>query len=80
MQIGTKVIDHLVGTITETELQQAGETWKQVQLSTLISKRDTLKGLNIPKYDLEGVKGKICTIRKVIILPFVTTVVKGIMT
>ena len=37
-----------------------------------------MKGLNIPKYNLEGVQGEICTIRKSNILPFMTTVVKGI--
>ena len=37
-----------------------------------------MKDLDIPEYDLEGVKGKIHTLRKVIILPFGTTVVKGI--
>ena len=32
MQIGTQVIDHLVMTMTKKELQQAGETVKQVHL------------------------------------------------
>ena len=78
MQIGTQVIDHSVVTMPEEELQQAGETWKQENLSTVISIRNTVKGQTVPKYNLEGVKGKICTIRKVVILPFGTTVVKGI--
>ena len=30
IQIGTQVIDHLVVTMTKKELQQAGDTWKQV--------------------------------------------------
>ena len=77
VQIGTQVIDHLVVTMTKKELQQSGEMWKQVQLSTVISKRNVVKGMNIVEYDLKGVNGKICTIREVIILPFVTTVVKG---
>ena len=76
--IGTQVIDHLVVTITREELQQAGETWKQVHLSTVISKQNTVKGLDISEYDLEGVRGKICSIREVIILPFGPTVVKDI--
>ena len=82
VQIGTQVTDHLVATMTKKELQQATETWKQVHLSTVISKRNTAKGLDsldIPKYDLKGVKGKISTIREVIILQFGITVVKGIM-
>ena len=78
MQIGTQVIDHLVAIMTKKELQQAAETWKQVHLSTVISKRNTMKVLNIPMYDLKEVKGKICTIREVVILLFMTTVVKGI--
>ena len=78
MEIGTQVIDHLVVTMTKKELQQAGKTWEQVHVSTIISKRNTVKGLNIPECDLEGLKGEICTIREVIIPPFVTTMVKGI--
>ena len=77
VQVGTQVIDHLVVTMTEKELQQAGETWKQVNLSTVISKRNTLNNLNGPKYNLEGVNGEICTIRQVIIPPNGITVVKG---
>ena len=77
--MGTQLINHLVVNMTEKKLQQDGEIWKQVHLSTVISQRNTMKGLNIPRYDLEGVKGKICTIREVMILPFLTTVAKGIM-
>ena len=61
VQIGTQVIGHLVATMNEKELQQARNTWKQVHLSAVISKRNTMKGLNVPEYDLEGVKGKVCT-------------------
>ena len=61
VKIGTQVIDHLVATMTEKELQHAGETWKQVHLSTLISKRNTMKDLNVLEYDLKGVKDKIHT-------------------
>ena len=78
VQMGTQVIDLLVATVTQKELEQAGETRKQVYLSTVISKRNTVKGLNDPEYDLKGVKGKIHTIREVIILAFMITVVKDI--
>ena len=57
VQIGTLVIDHLVMTKVVEELQHARDTWKQVYLSTVISKRNTVESLNISKYDLEGVKG-----------------------
>ena len=78
VQISTQVIDHLIVTMTGEELQQAGDTWKQVHLSTVISTRNTVESLNVPEYELEGVKGKICTMKEVIILPFTATVVKGI--
>ena len=39
VQIGTQVIDHLVVTMTKKEFQQAGDTLKQVHLTTVISKR-----------------------------------------
>ena len=54
VQIGTQVIDHLDVTITEKELQQAGDAWKQVHLNTVISKGNTMKGLNITEYNHEG--------------------------
>ena len=50
-QIGTQVIDHLVVTITEEELQH---TWKQVHLITAISKRNTMESLNIPSMISKG--------------------------
>ena len=49
-----------------------------ITLSTVISKRNSVKGLNVPKSDLEGVKGKIHTMKGAVILLFVTIVVKGI--
>ena len=48
VQMDAKVTDYLVVTMTKKELQQAKQTWKQVHLSTVISKRNTVKGLNIP--------------------------------
>ena len=50
MQIRTQVIDQLVATMTEKELKQAGDTWEQAHLNTIVSKRNTVKDLDIPKY------------------------------
>ena len=36
-----------------------------------------MKGLNIPKYNLKGIKGKIHTVREVVIQPFVDHCGKG---
>ena len=38
-----------------------------------------MKGFNSPKYDLKGIKGKVCTMTKGLIPTFGTTVVKDIM-
>ena len=71
-------MDRLVLTMTVEELQQAGDTWNQVHISTVTSKRNSMESLNIAEYDLEGVKDKICTMMEVVIPLFVTTVLKGI--
>ena len=78
VQIGTLATDQLVATIAKKELQEARETWKQVHLSTIVSKRNTVKGLDVPRHDLKWVNGKIHTIKEVVIPPLGTTVVKGI--
>ena len=48
VQIGTQGRDHLVANMTGEELQEAGDILKQVHLNTVISKRNTMKSLNIP--------------------------------
>ena len=67
VQIGTQVIDQLVAAMAKKQLQEARETWKQVHFGTIFSKQITVKGLDVPEYDLQGVKGKIHTIREVVI-------------
>ena len=76
VQIGTEIIDQLVTTMTKKELQKASETWRQVHLSVIVSKRNTIRGVNAPEYDF-GIKGKIHTMREVMIPPLMTTVVTG---
>ena len=56
VQIGTQVIGQLVAAMTEKELQKAGETWRQVHLSTIVSKRNTIGNPNVPEYDFGGKK------------------------
>ena len=41
VQIGTQVIDQLVAMMTKKELLKVGETWRQVHLSTTVSKATT---------------------------------------
>ena len=78
IQISTLVTDHLVMTMTTEEVQQAGDTWKWVHLSIVILEGNTVEGLNVPKYNLKGVKGRVHTMSEVLIPPFMTIVVKGI--
>ena len=77
VQIGIQVINQLVATMTEKELQKAGETWRLVHLGTIVSKRNTIESSIASKYDFEGKKGKVYTMSKVMIPPLGTTVVKG---
>ena len=37
-----------------------------------------MENLNVPKDNLKGVMGKICTIREVVLPPFMTVMVKGV--
>ena len=51
-----------------------------VHLSTVISKRNTVKSPNVPEYNLKGGKGKICMMMTVVIPPFATIMVKRVVT
>ena len=54
VQIGIQVVGQFVATVTEKELQKAGETWRQVHLSTIVSKRNTIGSPNAPEYNFRG--------------------------
>ena len=72
------VIDHLLVTMTEKRIA-AG--WGNLETGTSqhhCLQTSIVKDLDISEYNPEGVKGKIHTLREVGILPFGTTVVKGI--
>ena len=77
VQIGTQVIDQLVATMTNKELQKAGKNWRQVCLSSIVSKRNTIGSPMLLSIILEEKKGKICTMREVVAPPLATTVVTG---
>ena len=48
VQLGTMVIYYLVVTMTNEELQQARDTWKEVHSSTVVSRRNTVESLKNP--------------------------------
>ena len=70
-QLGILVIDHLVVTMTVEALQQDGDTWKKLHICTVISKRNTVKSLDVPQYDLKGVQCRVHIMREDVIPPFV---------
>ena len=76
-EYGEKVPFQLLSVITIEELQQAGETWKQVHLSTVLSKQNKVTSSNVPKYDLDKVQEKIQKTTKVVIPLFKSVMVKG---
>ena len=47
-------------------------------LNTVISKRNTVGSLNVPRYNIKGKNGRVCMTGEVIIPPFVTIMVKGV--
>ena len=51
VQMGMQVIDQLVSSMAEKELQRTGETWRQFCLSTIVSKRSTFRNCNAPEFD-----------------------------
>ena len=56
MQVGTQVIDQLVAAMAKKELHsRLGKPRKQVHLGIIVSKRNTVRGLDVPEYDLKGV-------------------------
>ena len=64
VQIGIKVIDQLVATMTEKELQKARETWRQVHLGTIVLKRYNIESPDAPEYDTKGKKVRFTLQRK----------------
>ena len=54
VQIGTKVIVQLVATMTKKEQQKAGEIWRQVNLGTIVLRRNTIGSAIAPEYDFGG--------------------------
>ena len=61
--------------ITEEELQSLYQTWKLAYVSIIISKSLQVSD---QEFDLDKVKGKVVTTKKVIVPAFQTVVVKGL--
>ena len=61
--------------ITEEELQSLSQSWKLAYVNTIISKPSQVSA---QEFDLDEVKGKVVTTKKVIVPTFQTLIVKGL--
>ena len=75
IQIGSHIIDEVTNCITEDELQSLSQTWKLAYVSTIISKSSQVTD---QEFDLDQVKGKVVTTKKVKLPPFQTVITKGL--
>ena len=67
IQVGSHVIDQVTNCITEEELQSLTQSWKLAYVSTIISKSSQVGD---QEFDLDQVKGKVVTTKKVKISHF----------
>ena len=74
IQVGNNIIDHVTNCITEEELQSLSQCWKLAYVSTIISKSSQVGD---QEFDLDHVKGKVVTTKKVNIPAFQTVIAKG---
>ena len=75
IQIGSCIIDQVTNCIMENELQSLSQSWKLAYVSTIISKSSQVSN---QKFDLDQVKGKVVTTKKVKIPTFQTVIAKGL--
>ena len=75
IQVGSYIIDEVTNCLSEDELQSLSQSWKLAYVSTIISKAALISDL---EFDLEQVKGKVVTSKKVKIPAFQTMIVKGL--
>ena len=75
IQVGSHIIDQVTNCITEDELQSLSQSWKLAYVSTIISKSSQVSD---QEFDLDQVKGKVVTTKKVKIPTFQTVIAKGL--
>ena len=75
IQVGSCIIDQVTHCITEYELQSLSQSWKLAYVSTIISKSSWVSD---QEFDLDQVKGKVVTMKKVKIPAFQTVMTKGL--
>ena len=73
IQVGSHIIDQVTNCISGDELQSLSQSWKLAYVSMIISKSALVSNL---EFDLDQVKGKVVTSKKVKIPALQTVVVK----
>ena len=76
IQVDSCIIDQVTNCITEDELQSLSQSWKLAYVNTIISKSSQVSG---QEFDLNQVKGKVVTTKKVRIPTFQNVITKGLM-
>ena len=75
IQVGSHIIDQVTNCISEDELQSLSQSWKLAYVRMIISK---LAPVGAQEFDLDQVKGKVLTSKKVKISTLQTMIVKGL--
>ena len=75
IQVGSQIINQVTNCITGEELQSLSQSWKLAYVNTIILKSSQVSD---QEFDLDQVKGKVITTKKVIFPAFQTVVVKGL--
>ena len=75
IQVGSCVIDQVTNCITEEELQSLSQSCKLAYVNTIISKSSQVGD---QEFELDQVKGKVVTAKKVKIPPFQIMIAKGL--
>ena len=75
IQVGSRMIDQTVKSLTEEELKSLSQSWKLACGRTVLSKSSQV---NDKEFDLDQVKGKVVVTEKIVVPAFQTLIVKGL--
>ena len=73
IQVGSQIIDQVTNCITEDELQSVSQSWKLAYVKNIILKSSQVSD---QEFDLDQVKSKIVTTKKVMIPTFQTVIAR----
>ena len=73
IQVGSRIIDQIVKSLTEKELKSLSQSWKLAYISTILSKSSQVSDR---EFDLDKVQGTVVVTKKVGVPAFQTLIVK----